>query len=117
MKAATMRVTRQKLGIEPSYSRPRVSDDNPNSEALFRTGKYQPDFPKRSFLTRDDARSREHGSGRWYNEEHRHSGIRLVTPVQRIAVKMRRSWANDSSFIPSPKLVTRDAGRALSGKS
>ncbi len=50
MKAATMRVTRQKLGIEPSYSRPRVSDDNPDSEASFRTWKYRPDFPERGFL-------------------------------------------------------------------
>ena len=45
MKGATMKVTMEKLGITASYSRPRVSNDNPFSEDLFRTCKYRPDWP------------------------------------------------------------------------
>ncbi len=86
-----MRITLQKLGIEPSYSRPRVSDDNPYSEALFRTCKYRPDFPERGFPTLDDARSWVYHFVYWYNEVHRHSGIRFVTPAQRTAVRTRPS--------------------------
>lgn len=83
MKGATLRVTLQKLGIEPSYSRPRVSDDNPYSEALFRTCKYRPDFPERGFSDLAAARSWVQGFTQWYNETHRHSGIRFVTPAER----------------------------------
>ena len=48
MKGATMKVTMEKLGITASYSRPRVSNDNPFSEALFRTCKYRPDWPSKT---------------------------------------------------------------------
>jgi hypothetical protein len=73
------------LGIEPSYSRPRVSDDNAFAEALFRTAKYRPEFPPKGFA---DLASARHWAGdfvHWYNQEHRHSGIRYVTPAQRHA--------------------------------
>ncbi len=53
MKVATMKVTLEKLGIMASYSRPRVSNDNPFSEALFRTCKYRPDWPTKGFATKD----------------------------------------------------------------
>ncbi len=75
MKGASLRVTLQKLGIEPSWSRPRVSDDSPCSEALFLACKYRLAFPKRGFATLTEAaRQWVHGFAAWYNEEHRHSG-------------------------------------------
>jgi len=73
------------LGIEPSYSRPRVSDDNPYAEALFRTAKYRPEFPVRGFAELDAARRWAGRFVNWYNQEHRHSGIGYVTPAQRHA--------------------------------
>ena len=83
MKAATFRVTLERLGITPSYSRPRVSNDNPYSEAAFRTVKYRPDFPANGFADLDAARTHVHGFVDWYNQQHRHSSIRHVTPAQR----------------------------------
>src|SRR5580698_6482728 len=83
LKATTVLAMLHWLGIEPSYSRPRVSDDNAFAEALFRTAKYRPEFPLKGFAELDAAR---HWAGRfvhWYNHEHRHSGIRYVTPAQR----------------------------------
>ncbi len=71
------------LGIKPSYSRPRVSDDNAFVESLFRTAKYSPEFPAQGFETLDDARAWAAKFVRWYNVEHRHSGIRYVSPQQR----------------------------------
>jgi putative transposase len=71
------------LGIEPSYSRPRVSDDNPYAEALFRTAKYRPEFPVKGFIDLDAAREWAARFVGWYNNEHRHSGIKYVTPAQR----------------------------------
>jgi len=73
------------LGIRPSHSRPRVSNDNPFAEALFRTAKYRPEFPGAGFAGLDEARQWAARFVRWYNEEHRHSGIRYVTPAQRHA--------------------------------
>ncbi|WP_229204838.1 integrase core domain-containing protein, partial [Duganella sp. CF458] len=71
--------------FRPDYSRPRVSDDNAFAEALFRTAKYRPEFPSGGFAdlvaTRDWAAS----FVQWYNVEHRHSGIRYVSPAQRHA--------------------------------
>ena len=73
------------LGIEPSYSRPRVSDDNAFAEALFRTAKYRPEFPIKGFVDLDAARQWGKRFVQWYNQEHHHSGIRYVTPAQRHA--------------------------------
>jgi len=70
------------LGIKPSYSRPRVSDDNAFGEALFRTVKYQPEFPLKGFADLDAARQWARRVAQGYNHEHRHSGIRYVTPAQ-----------------------------------
>jgi len=83
MKGATMLATLQRLGIVPSFSRPSVSDDNPYSEALFRTLKYTPAYPKKPFATIDQARAWVLRFVTWYNTEHRHSGIKFVTPAQR----------------------------------
>jgi transposase InsO family protein len=85
MKGKTMLVKLEELGVLPSFSRPRVSDDNPFPEALFRTLKYRPSYPERPFNTVEDARAWVLGFAAWYNDDHQHSGIRLVTPSQRHA--------------------------------
>jgi len=83
MKGATMLGTLQKFGVMPSFSRPSVSNDNPYSEALFKTLKYHPGLPDKPFDTLDEARLWVTGFQRWYNEEHQHSAIKFVTPGQR----------------------------------
>jgi len=82
-KSSTLRATLEWLGVEPSYSRPRVSNDNALSEALFKTTKYRPDFPYDGFGSLDDAREWCAQFVLWYNEEHKHSAIKFVTPAQR----------------------------------
>ena len=83
MKGATMKATLERLGVIASYSRPRVSDDNPFSEALFRTCKYRPDWPTSGFASKEDAQRWVAGFVSWYNQEHQHSAIRFVTPNAR----------------------------------
>jgi transposase InsO family protein len=83
MKGATMLATLERLGIEASFSRPHVSDDNPFSEALFRTLKYRPEYPAGPFASLDAARGWVAHFVAWYNTEHLHSGIRFVTPDDR----------------------------------
>jgi len=83
MKGSTLKETLASLGIEPSYSRPRVSNDNPYSEAIFRTCKYRPNFPYKGFASLQKAREWVLAFVQWYNLVHRHSGIKFVTPHQR----------------------------------
>jgi transposase InsO family protein len=83
MKGATMLATLQKLGVMPSFSRPSVSNDNPYSEALFKTLKYHPGFPDKPFDCLESARVWVAGFQHWYNEVHRHSALKFVTPGQR----------------------------------
>ncbi len=85
LKATTVLAMLHWLGIKPSYSRPRVSDDNAFAEALFRTAKYRPEFPLKGFADLDAARQWAKRFVQWHNYEHRHSGIRYVTPAQRHA--------------------------------
>lgn len=85
LKATTVLAMLHWLGVKPSYSRPRVSDDNAYAEALFRTAKYRPEFPANGFPDLDAARAWAAEFVRWYNIEHRHSGIRYVSPAQRHA--------------------------------
>lgn len=83
MKSQTLQVKLAELNISPSHSRPRVSNDNAYVESLFRTLKYVPQWPSSGFKTREEARLWVDKFIRWYNEEHRHSGIGYVTPLQR----------------------------------
>jgi len=83
MKGATMLATLQHLGVIPSFSRPSVSNDNPYSEALFKTLKYTPIYPSKPFDSIDGAREWVLKFVRWYNNHHRHSGIKFVTPCDR----------------------------------
>ena len=83
LKATTVLAMLQWLGVKPSYSRPRVSDDNAYAESLFRTAKYRPEFPAKGFASLDEARAWAAEFVRWYNVDHRHSGIGYVSPEQR----------------------------------
>lgn len=85
MKGATMLVTLERLGVLPSFSRPGVSNDNPFSEALFRTLKYCPTYPTQPFASLDAATRWVDAFVRWYNHVHQHSAIRFVTPDDRHA--------------------------------
>jgi putative transposase len=83
MKSVTLLNKMYDLGVTPSRGRPRVSNDNPYSESLFRTLKYCPQWPKNGFANLDAARAWVRDFIRWYNHEHRHSRIRFVTPAER----------------------------------
>lgn len=83
MRASTMLATLQSLGVVSSFSRPGVSNDNPFSEAAFRTMKYRPNYPDRCFATLQHARTWLRDFVHWYNTLHRHSAIGFVTPDER----------------------------------
>ena len=83
MKGSTMLATMQRLGVMPSFSRPRVSDDNAYAESFFRHLKYSPSWPSKPFAAIEDARAWVAKFVQWYNTEHRHSGIQFVTPFER----------------------------------
>jgi hypothetical protein len=85
VKSTTVLAMLHWLGITPSHSRPRVSDDNSYAEALFRTAKYRPDFPAAGFADLAEARQWAAAFVHWYNHDHRHSSIRYITPAQRHA--------------------------------
>lgn len=85
MRGETMLATMQRLGVAHSRSRPAVSNDNPYSEALFKTLKYRPQFEQRPLADLLQARRWVTQLVHWYNEEHRHSAIRFVTPTERHA--------------------------------
>jgi len=95
MRSSTMIATLQWLGVVPSFSRPHVSDDNPYSEALFRTLKHTPAYPRLPFPDMDAAQRWVARFVNWYNREHRHGAIRYVTPDERhfgreLAILQRR---------------------------
>lgn len=106
MKGATMLATLQRLGIVPSFSRPTVSDDNPYSEALFRTLKYTPAYPKKPFASIEAARQWVLRFVTWYNTEHRHSAIKFVTPAQ-------RHYGQEEALLARRKAVYETAKRAM----
>jgi len=79
MKSKPVALLLSDLGVTKTHSRPHTSDDNPYSEAQFKTLKYRPDFPDR-FGSLEDARAFCQDFFRWYNTGHHHSGIGLMTP-------------------------------------
>jgi len=93
LKATTVLAMLQWLGISPSYSRPRVSNDNAFAESLFRTIKYHTGYPVRGFEGLDHARQWADRLVSWYNQEHRHSGLRFVTPEERHAGRQNQVLA------------------------
>ena len=82
-KGYTIKAKMDALGVTKSYSRPRVSNDNPFSESLFRTCKYRPNYPGKPFESIEGSRQWVASFVRWYNYKHLHSGIRFVTPEDR----------------------------------
>jgi putative transposase len=101
------------LGVTRSLSRPHVSDDNPFSEAQFKTLKYAPAFPGR-FGGYEQARSFCRPFFDWYNNEHRHSGIAMLTPQTVHAgrsdeVLAQRQAALDVAFAVHPERFPRGA--------
>ena len=85
LKATTVLAMLHWLGIAPSYSRPRVSNDNAYAESVFRTAKYRPEFPSQGVADAEQARQWGQQFVHWYNEQHLHSGIGWVTPSARHA--------------------------------
>ena len=83
MKAVTLKTKLESLGVNSSYSRPRVSNDNPYSEALFRSCKYRSSYPTEGFESIDVAREWVKGFVEWYNNKHYHSGLNFITPNAR----------------------------------
>jgi putative transposase len=103
------------LGITKTHSRPHVSDDNPYSEAQFKTLKYRPEFPER-FGSLEDARAHCAAFFRWYNHEHHHSGLNLFTPAavhfgEHAALLVRRQATMDVAFAKNPERFVRGAPR------
>lgn len=104
MKSATLLATLQWLGVQPSHSRPRVSNDNAYAESLFRTCKYRPEYPRDGFGTLEEARAWMLKFVTWYNTEHRHSGLNFVTPVQR--------HSHEAAVVMQQRIDVYEAARA-----
>ena len=103
MKGATMKVTMEKLSITASYSRPRVSNDNPFSETLFRTCKYRPEWPTKGFTTKEDAQAWVKTFARWYSTEHLRSAIHFVTPSARHCGQENATLAGRAHLYATPR--------------
>jgi putative transposase len=106
-KGKTVKQLLADLEVTPSFSRPRVSNDNPFSESQFRTLKYAPDFPGR-FPSFDKALEHCRRFFNWYNNEHKHSGIALMTPADVFYghaddVVARRQAALDAAYAQHPE--------------
>jgi putative transposase len=100
------------LGVTKSHSRPHVPDDNPYSEAQFKTLKHHPTFPDR-FGSVHDARAFCQGFFRWYNDQHHHSGIALLTPAdvhhgRGEAVTSARAQVLDGAYAAHPERFVRN---------
>jgi putative transposase len=101
------------LGVTKTHSRPHVSDDNPYSESQFRTMKYRPEFPDR-FGSIQDSRAFCQIFVAWYNDEHRHSGLGLLTPAmvhhgQAPLILAQRQEVLDAAYLAHPERFVRFA--------
>lgn len=113
MGAATLESRLAELGVLRSFSKPRVSNDNPYSESLFRTVKYRPDYPSRPFRSVEEACAWVATFVDWYNHQHRHSGIRFVTPSQRhsgeaVAISRHRARVYEQARLRHPRRWSRN---------
>lgn len=116
MKSDTLAQLLASLGVDQSFSRPHVSDDNAFSEAQFKTMKYQPDYPGR-FGGEVHARAWLQSFFGWHNDDHQHSGLALFTPAEvffgRVpAVHAVRQAALDEAFVRHPRRFPNGAPRA-----
>ena len=106
------------LGVTKTHSRPHVSDDNPYSESQFRTMKYRPDFPDR-FGCIQDSRAFSQLFFSWYNEQHRHSGIALLTPAmvrygQADDIVQKRQLVLNAAYLAHPERFVRSSPKPIS---
>ena len=111
MKSKTVALLLSDMGVTKTHSRPHVSDDNPFSESQFRTLKYRPDVPDR-FGSLQDARAFCRPFFGWYNREHRHSGIGLLTPESvhyglAEGVVAERQTVLDAAYLARPERFVR----------
>jgi len=132
MKGATMLAMLQALGVLASFSRPSVSDDNPYSEALFKTLKYHATFPKWSnFSDINASRIWCEKFVIWYNQTHLHSALKFVTPEQRHSGKDKdirqkrhviyqiaqsrnpQRWSKNSRNWSLPEIVTLNPNKKI----
>jgi transposase InsO family protein len=107
MKSKSVKQLLSDLEVRVSHSRPRVSNDNPYSESGFKTMKYSPDFPAR-FGSFEEAQAFCGEYFVWYNQEHYHTGIALLTPAQvhygeAEAVLAKRQVTLDAAFLEAPE--------------
>jgi putative transposase len=117
MTSKTLAQLLSELDVVRSFSRPHVSNDNPFSEAQFKTAKYHPSFPER-FGVIDDARAHFQTFMPWYNHEHRHSGIAFLTPAdvhfgRAQAVLARRHATMLTAYGANPERFPHGPPRAL----
>lgn len=111
MTSRSLALTYADLGVVPSFSRPRVSNDNPYSESQFKTAKYHPTYPD-AFVDEEDASAHFEKFFAWYNHEHRHGGIAFFTPADvhfgRVEqVLVTRQAALDRAFGAHPERFPR----------
>lgn len=111
MKDATLLACMLNLGVEPSYSWPRVSNDNAYAESLFRTIRYCPQLSNKPLASLEAARDWVQGFVHWYNESHRHSGIRFVAPGQRLRVEGEQILAHRAAVYAEAKVRNPSRGR------
>jgi len=132
MKGASLLETLYELGVVTSYSRARVSNDNAYAESLFRTCKYRPGYPYKGFATLAEARLWVLQFVRWYNYQHKHSGLKFVAPAQRHSgeagqivtqrqqvyeaakVNRPRRWTGDTRNWELPEAVTLNPVKEMS---
>jgi putative transposase len=115
MTAKTVAILLADLGVAKSHSRPHVSNDNPYSEAQFKTLKYRPDYPER-FGCLTDARSWGRSFFAWYNEQHHHTGLGLLTPAvvhtgRAEGVRQKRQTVLQHAFQAHPERFTQGLPR------
>lgn len=111
MTARSLALLLSDLGVTKSHSRPHVPDDNPYSEAQFKTMKYRPNYPDR-FGCPEDVRGWGRSFFSWYNFEHHHTGLGLMTPAtvhygQAPQVQAQRQRVLEAAFVAHPERFVR----------
>ena len=111
MRSKSLALLLADLGVTKTHSRPYICNDNPYSEAQFKTMKYRPGYPDR-FGSLVDARAWARSFFEWYNHEHRHSGLGLMTPAtvhygQAQAVYQQRQRVLQAAYAAHPERFVR----------
>jgi transposase InsO family protein len=109
MRAATLESRLEELGVLRSFSRPRVSNDNPYSESLFRTAKYRPDYPSRPFASKAEACEWVAAFVDWYNQRHSGAAIAICRERTQVHEKARQAhpkrWSQSTRCWRQPVVV------------